>query len=1757
MNQPIVFNLINGNEASRLKRLCLSFKLVSTILRLVSIFASLLFASYGSNALAELAYVAQPMTWQNAEVYAQQNYPNGHLVTINDQAENEAVRALVSQSNIESWIGYHDSNVEGEWQWISGESTRYENWLSGEPNDYRVNNPNGEDYVSMKSSGLWNDLSETREQPFIVEYYTTGDFFYQAYKNVGNIASLAEFDFDNQTSFQSGKTFYIGTSIVSETSNFILRYSGQIFSSGENFEFKLNSDDGSNFYINGEMVIFNDGAHSPRTLTTSIYLTSGWHELRLDYHEITGGELVELLYKSSAMSSFEALGGSIIRPGYDQDNDKLSDGSDKLFYAGCSLSNLSNDLITDFRNCNFNGQDFPDGTYRNKVFDGSTFDSTNLSNVTFIDSSFIDADLRGQQLENNGGGVSYSGSVTFINANFTKAKVEKHWPYARFYNVNFSAAFFDTSDSDNYDSSWYCYDGSRFLNSDLVRYEIPSTSGGEQNYRLGVPGTNQYQWDLNSFWDHPCVRDIPTDPASSVAELSNADVNIAPAILMRGLLGLPFDSYAQYSVHDYPISGDDTKASYRNAVSETSPYWEWDLGNYYQLDSIRIYKNPQKALELNDAVVLISDWPFAESPLIQSDFDSTVRYSLNPTAKPYYDIPLNRTLRYIRIQRPVNGTNQFLSFKKLEMFGDFSALNQTSTPEPANFVLPLFESNRPECEAEMFNQTNIDPYFDYLAAAIPDEQGRTYWNNADLSRLIKNNSNYFRSELNGTNFEQAELVGADFRNAEAYGANFRGANLAGADFSNAKIRGADFRGANLTGAKFSAVYAHCAYFSGELPASYYSGVQSYENPEFPMLSALAGNSAYGYARSSSIDLGGIPSKAIDNNPSTSSITAIEQSPWWELDMGAIYVLSNIALDTDHDLATVQKLELFISDWPLPADFNGQEVSGQVYQITNFEIDSNDPSKIKFNTEQTGRFIHVRASADLGELRLKLAEVTASTPIIPSAPSSALPLTDLQSSNLVPNTQALLNSIDSLINQYQRVDVNDGVETAQETLGKLSRLALDTVNSSQKLIKIQQNFRKITRPVDSSVFLVKRLKAIPPLKVSADKFITVMNPVKNKFGIFNKLTHVVQQSVQALNRGALSTVDRVLESSKEITSQVSILKTGRSYIETLQRCALYGTNSDQVRADLESFSLQKISSINTVINNISRGDVRDGIENRATVLQSLNDSYSTPTIQSIHQTSEDVLAFMGPFATAVTPMQLLFDGGEIYDGFTIWDIIDFMADASDFFLGLPGISDVIEFVDGLLSPILDPVLGLATDVVDEVILGPFGDKIEQDRQALIYIKDQLIVLKDNIVGEEYYPIPSVDVAIFSEVMNLSGDSKFASCRDSLNLPPQWPTPDNDDDGDGLSNAFEVGYAPDNITAVTNTLANNPDSDLDGLGDYFEWYWSTQAGVGDTLFIANNGSLNEADRDDDNDGLTAVQEQTYKTNPYKSDTDGDGILDGQEIEWGLNPLSPAGDLSELALDLDGDGLTIAQEILYQLDPIDPLDALEDLDGDGVPDLNEILQGDSPIQASPQQISNLLIEVSIASNNTTNSAAKTVAKTSDLTTIDLTQWFNYSGSGNVQIDIAASNISEGELIISDPNNLNIQYRLNALDLSSRYVSILIKLKTNGGSLVLRLLLKVNFQDSDGDGYNDFIDAFINDPTEWLDTDNDDVGNNADLDDDGDGIPDAYEIANGLDPLVNDALLINGDGITNYQAYLNSLNQGNYSVIKLKNGKVIVLPN
>ncbi|MBX2839794.1 MAG: hypothetical protein KTR35_23255 [Gammaproteobacteria bacterium] len=97
---------------------------------------------------------------------------------------------------------------------------------------------------------------------------------------------------------------------------------------------------------------------------------------------------------------------------------------------------------------------------------------------------------------------------------------------------------------------------------------------------------------------------------------------------------------------------------------------------------------------------------------------------------------------------------------------------------------------------------------------------------------------------------------------------------------------------------------------------------------------------------------------------------------------------------------------------------------------------------------------------------------------------------------------------------------------------------------------------------------------------------------------------------------------------------------------------------------------------------------------------------------------------------------------------------------------------------------------------------------------------------------------------------------------------------------------------------------------------------------------------------------------------------------------------------------------------------------------------------------------------------------------------------------------------------------------------------------------------EDSDGDGFRDLDDAFPYDPSESNDLDGDGIGDNADIDDDGNGVPDSQDNSIALIPYWPDAPTIDGaygwsewrnaswvDSRGNYK-YMNNLLIDNYDI-------------
>ncbi|MFI8606716.1 hypothetical protein ACIGCP_19790, partial [Cellulophaga baltica] len=171
---------------------------------------------------------------------------------------------------------------------------------------------------------------------------------------------------------------------------------------------------------------------------------------------------------------------------------------------------------------------------------------------------------------------------------------------------------------------------------------------------------------------------------------------------------------------------------------------------------------------------------------------------------------------------------------------------------------------------------------------------------------------------------------------------------------------------------------------------------------------------------------------------------------------------------------------------------------------------------------------------------------------------------------------------------------------------------------------------------------------------------------------------------------------------------------------------------------------------------------------------------------------------------------------------------------------------------------------------------------------------------------------------------------------------------DCDADGVTNGTEDTNGTDPYNTDTDGDGVPDNTDVDPLDPCSP----TQA-AGYTGYDATNAIWAAADCDAD--GVTNGTEDTNGTDPYNTDTDGDGVPDNTDVDP-LDPCSPAQaagytgyDATNAiwaAADCDADGVTNGTENTNGTDPYNT-----DTDGDGVPDNTDVdpLDPCSPTQAA----------------------------------------------------------------------------------------------------------------------------------------------------------------------------------------------------------------
>lgn len=181
------------------------------------------------------------------------------------------------------------------------------------------------------------------------------------------------------------------------------------------------------------------------------------------------------------------------------------------------------------------------------------------------------------------------------------------------------------------------------------------------------------------------------------------------------------------------------------------------------------------------------------------------------------------------------------------------------------------------------------------------------------------------------------------------------------------------------------------------------------------------------------------------------------------------------------------------------------------------------------------------------------------------------------------------------------------------------------------------------------------------------------------------------------------------------------------------------------------------------------------------------------------------------------------------------------------------------------------------------------------------------------------------------------------------------PDGDPDDDDLSNGMEASEHTKPLVADTDgdglndgaeyythgTDPTNPDHDEDGMPDG----WEVAYVLDPTSTSGNDG----ASGDPDADGLTNINEYnggSNSTDPHNADCDSDGMKDGWEYTYGLNPNSGADDDGP---DGDPDGDDLRNLVEFECSPSSNPNS-DNTDGDSYSDFDEIVRfGSDPTSAA----------------------------------------------------------------------------------------------------------------------------------------------------------------------------------------------------------------
>ena len=113
-------------------------------------------------------------------------------------------------------------------------------------------------------------------------------------------------DFENMTADVVGSTDAFDLSVADGLNLYGVRYTGKLqIDTDATYIFSVASDDGARLYIDGELLVDNDGQHPVIEKSSSVALTAGLHDIVIEYFQSGGGANLQVQYASGAQALAE------------------------------------------------------------------------------------------------------------------------------------------------------------------------------------------------------------------------------------------------------------------------------------------------------------------------------------------------------------------------------------------------------------------------------------------------------------------------------------------------------------------------------------------------------------------------------------------------------------------------------------------------------------------------------------------------------------------------------------------------------------------------------------------------------------------------------------------------------------------------------------------------------------------------------------------------------------------------------------------------------------------------------------------------------------------------------------------------------------------------------------------------------------------------------------------------------------------------------------------------------------------------------------------------------------------------------------------------------------------------------------------------------------------------------------------------------------------------------------------------------------